>query len=40
MCSWDTEDADVAAFVKDLRAVMGEEGAPADGARDKPLPRA
>jgi threonine aldolase len=31
MCSWDTEDADVAAIVKDLRAVMGEQGAPAAG---------
>jgi threonine aldolase len=27
MCSWDTEEAEVAAFVRDLRTVIGEQGA-------------
>jgi threonine aldolase len=35
MCSWDTEEADVAAFLKDLRAVMDERGASAVGGFDE-----
>jgi threonine aldolase len=30
MCSWDTQDADVAAFVADLRGVMGEPPQPGE----------
>jgi threonine aldolase len=35
MCSWDTEEADVAAFVADLRAVMAERPLPPGAAEER-----